>query len=65
MLTSRHTRGIVSGAVVALLAFQLSYKDSTAAAATQLSEVEDISHLKDLFIEDTGKVRLLTILSPN
>ena len=68
MLTSRrqrHASAIVSSVVLSLLAVQLSYSDTTTPAATQLSEVTDVGQLKDLFVEDTGKVRLLTILSPN
>ena len=68
MLTSRrrlHATRIAGSLALVLLAVQLSYSDTKAAAATQLSEVTEISQLKDLFVEDTGKVRLLTILSPN
>ena len=68
MLTSRrrlHATRIARSVGLVLLAVQLSYSDTTAAAATQLSEITDVSQLKDLFVQDTGKVRLLTILSPN
>ena len=68
MLTSRHrlhAARIAWSIALVLLAVQLSYSDTTTAAATQQSEVTDVSQLKDLFVEDTGKVRLLTILSPN
>ncbi len=67
MLTSKRrlaTR-IAGSLALVLLAVQLSFSDSTTAAATRLSEITDVSQLKDLFVEDTGKVRLLTILSPN
>ncbi len=67
MLTSKRrlaTR-IAGSLALVLLAAQLSYSDTAAAAAKPLSEVSDVSQLKDLFVEDTGKVRLLTILSPN
>ncbi len=67
MLTSKRrlaTR-IAGSLALVLLAAQLSYSVTAAAAANPLSEVSYDSQLKDLFVEDTGKVRLLTILSPN